>query len=114
MAAVAVCCLGGTHLLAVGGGVVASIVFGSWGIVLALVGVAARGVWRYPPTGGPLVKSSPGRTLRRRIVANPRTRFYTAGDRPRYPPTAASTVYTRRRTPRPEVDVDSTVQNVWH
>ena len=47
VAAVAVCCLGGTLLLAVSGGVFASIVFGSWGIVLALVGVTAWGVWRY-------------------------------------------------------------------
>jgi len=47
VAAVAICCLGFTLLLAVGGGVVASIVFGSWGIVLALVGITAWGVWRY-------------------------------------------------------------------
>ena len=47
VAAVAVCCLGGTLLLAVAGGVVGSIVFGPWGIVSALVGFTAWGVWRY-------------------------------------------------------------------
>ena len=41
VAAVAVCCLGGTLLPAVGGGEVASTVFGSWGFVSTLVGVTA-------------------------------------------------------------------------
>ena len=51
VAAVAVCCLGGTLLLAVGGGVVASIVFGSWGFVLTLASVTAWEVWRYRRPG---------------------------------------------------------------
>lgn len=59
VAAVAACCLGGTLLLALGGGVVASIVFGPWGIVSALVGVTAWGFWRYRRRRACEVESQP-------------------------------------------------------
>lgn len=59
VAAVTLCCLGVPLLLAVGGGVVASIVFGPWGIVAVLIAVGGVGVWRYRQKRACEVESEP-------------------------------------------------------